>query len=94
MTKRESSIVQRMGLAEARAKLPQIAARLSREPAHVVEVTRRGRPVLHLLAPPRVERHASAARRLLQRAAVLRRETRPKEVDVARRYKRVLYGDD
>jgi antitoxin (DNA-binding transcriptional repressor) of toxin-antitoxin stability system len=94
MNKKEP-MIHRIGLAEARTQLPAIVARLLREPDHVVEVTRRGRPVLHLVAPPRVERHATAARRLLQRVASLDRQVKPrKRVDVARRYKALLYGDD
>jgi antitoxin (DNA-binding transcriptional repressor) of toxin-antitoxin stability system len=92
---KKQPVVQRMGMAEARLKLPQLAARLAREPDHLVEVTRRGRPVLHLVAPPRLERHATAARRLLQRVATLDRGAkRHKRVDVAQRYKALLYGDD
>jgi antitoxin (DNA-binding transcriptional repressor) of toxin-antitoxin stability system len=88
-------IVERLGMAEARQKLPQLAARLAREPDHLVEVTRRGRPVLHLVAPPRLERQATAARRLLQRVAALDRGAKGRRrVEVARRYKDLLYGDD
>lgn len=93
--RKKQSVVHRIGLAEARSQLPAIAAKLHREPDHVVEVTRRGRPVLHLVAPPRVEEHAAVARRLLQRVASLDRELKPrKTVDVARRYKALLCGDD
>jgi hypothetical protein len=88
-------VVERLGMAEARLKLPELAARLAREPDHLVEVTRRGQPVLHLVAPPRLERRATAARRLLQRIAALDRGVKVKtRIDVARRYKRTLYGDD
>jgi antitoxin (DNA-binding transcriptional repressor) of toxin-antitoxin stability system len=83
-----------MGMAEARQRLPELAERLARQPDHLVEVTRRGRPVLHLVAPPRVEGQATAARRLLQRVAALERGRRGPTVDVARRYKALLYGDD
>ena len=92
---KKQPVVQRIGMAEARVKLPQLAARLAREPDHLVEVTRRGRPVLHLVAPPRLERHATAARRMLQRVAALDRgaKGRPR-IDVAQRYKASLYGDE
>jgi len=93
--RKKHHVVERIGMAEARLKLPQLAARLAREPDHLVEVTRRGRPVLHLVAPPRLERHATAARRLLQRVAALDRGAKGKKrIDVAQRYKGVLYGDD
>jgi antitoxin (DNA-binding transcriptional repressor) of toxin-antitoxin stability system len=92
--RKKGSIVERIGMAEARMKLPELAERLAREPDHLVEVTRRGRPVLHLVAPPRVERQATAARRILQRVASLDRgSTGKKRVDVARRYKESLYGN-
>lgn len=89
------TIVRRVGMAEARHKLPELAAQLAREPDQLVEITRRGRPVLHIVAPPRVARHATAARRLLQRVAALDRGVKStKRLDVARRYKDALYGDD
>ncbi len=89
------AMVHRVGMAEARHMLPELAAQLAREPDQLVEVTRRGRPVLHIVAPPRVARHATAARRLLQRVAALDRGVKSnKRVDVARRYKDALYGDD
>jgi antitoxin (DNA-binding transcriptional repressor) of toxin-antitoxin stability system len=84
-------MVQRLGMAEARLKL---AATLAREPDRIVEVTRRGRPVLQLMAPPRVARRASAARRMLQQVAALGRGSTGKRRNVARRYKALLYGDD
>ena len=93
--RKKGSVVERIGMAQARLELPRLAARLAREPDHLVEVTRRGRPVLHLVAPPRVERQATAARRLLQRVAALDRSTkRTKRIDVARRTKALLYDDD
>jgi len=93
--RKKSSVVQRIGMAEARVRLPELAARLAREPDHFVEVTRRGRPVLLLVAPPRVERQATAARRMLQRVAALDRGAKQKKrVDVARRYKAHLYDRD
>jgi len=87
---RTARMVQRIGMAEARLKLPELAAELAREPDRLVEVTRRGRPVLHLVAPPRIERQAGPARRILQRVSRLGsgRSTQ----DVARRYKDLLYG--
>lgn len=91
---KKGRFVERMGMAEARQRLPELAERLAREPDHLVEVTRRGRPVLHLVAPPRVEEQATAARRLLQRVAGLERKRGRVKVDVARRYKALLYGDD
>jgi antitoxin (DNA-binding transcriptional repressor) of toxin-antitoxin stability system len=87
----KTAMVRRIGMAEARLKLPELAAGLAREPDRVVEVTRRGRPVLHLVAPPRVARQAGPARRILQRVARLGGERRSGK-DVARRYKDLLYG--
>lgn len=92
--RKKQSVLERVGMAEARLRLPQLAAALARDPDRLVEVTRRGRPVLHLLAPPRLERHASAARRILQRLASLERAGKGKPRDVARRYKSLLYGGD
>ncbi len=86
-------LVQRLGMAEARVRLPELAAALARDPDRLVEVTRRGRPVLHLVAPPRIERHASAARRILQRVATIPLARKDKPRDVARRTKLLLYGD-
>jgi antitoxin (DNA-binding transcriptional repressor) of toxin-antitoxin stability system len=88
-------VVERIGMAEARVRLPELATRLAKDPDCLVEVTRRGRPVLHLLAPPRVQRQATAARRILQRVAALDRAAKGgKRIDAARRYKALLYGDD
>lgn len=87
-------MVQRLGMAEARLKLAELAATLAREPDRIVEVTRRGRPVLQLMAPPRVGRRVSAARRILQHVASLGRGSTGKLRDVARRHKALLYGDD
>ncbi len=91
---KKARVVERLGMAEARQRLPELAEKLAREPDHLVEVTRRGRPVLHLVAPPRVEGQATAARRLLQRVAALERGRRRAPADVARRYKALLYGGD
>lgn len=87
-------MVQRLGMAEARLKLAELATTLAREPDRIVEVTRRGRPVLQLMAPPRVASQASAARRILQHVAGLGRGSTGKRRNVARRYKSLLYGDD
>jgi antitoxin (DNA-binding transcriptional repressor) of toxin-antitoxin stability system len=84
----------RLGMAEARLRLPELAASLAREPDRVIEITRRGRPVLHLVAPPRVESQARAARRILQRVARLEGPGRPGRKEVARRYKDLLYARD
>jgi antitoxin (DNA-binding transcriptional repressor) of toxin-antitoxin stability system len=84
-------MVRRMGMAEARLRLPELAADLAREPDRVVEITRRGRPVLHLVAPPRLERQAGPARRILQRVTRLGSDDRARR-DVARHYKDLLYG--
>ena len=92
--RKTTPMVQRLGMAEARGKLTEFAATLAREPDRIVEVTRRGRPVLQLMAPPRVARQASAARRILQQVASLGRGSTGKRRDVARRYKALLYGDD
>jgi len=84
--------VQRIGMAEARLRLPELAATLAREPDRLIEVTRRGRPVLHLMAPPRIAGRASAARRILQRVAALGRPAKGTPRNVARRHKSLLYG--
>ena len=83
-----------MGMAEARLSLPRLAVELAREPHGIVEVTRRGKPVLHLVAPPAIAGHANAARRILQRVARLSRGPVSGERDAARRYKELLYGRD
>jgi antitoxin (DNA-binding transcriptional repressor) of toxin-antitoxin stability system len=85
------SPVRRIGMAEARLRLPELAAALREDPDRVVEVTRRGRPVLHLVAPPRVEGRASEARHILQRVAQLDRAAPAGTRDVARRIKELLY---
>jgi antitoxin (DNA-binding transcriptional repressor) of toxin-antitoxin stability system len=92
--RKKHAMVERIGMAEARLRLPALAKHLAREPDRLIEITRRGRPVLHMIAPPRVERRATAARQILQRVATLERSERGKPVDIARRYKRLLYGDD
>jgi antitoxin (DNA-binding transcriptional repressor) of toxin-antitoxin stability system len=86
------SSVKRIGMAQARLQLPQLAAQLAKAPDSVVEVTRRGKPVLHLVAPPRVESHASAAVRILQRIASMPEPRGPRRRNVAARYKDLLYG--
>ena len=60
-----------LGMAEARLRLPELADRLGREPDGIVRLTRHGRPVLDLVAPPRIDQQAGAARRILQRVAQL-----------------------
>ena len=85
------SSVRRVGMAEARLQLPRLAAELARAPDRVVEVTRRGKPALHIMAPPRVGSHANAARRILQRIALLP-EPKKQTHAVASRYKDLLYG--
>jgi hypothetical protein len=87
-----TSTVRRLGMAEARVRLPEIAKSLAREPDRVIEVTRRGRAVLHLVAPPRVPAQANAARRMLQRVAQLERNNRATKRDIAAHYKDHLYG--
>jgi antitoxin (DNA-binding transcriptional repressor) of toxin-antitoxin stability system len=86
-----SKSFKRMGMAEARLQLPKLAAELAKSPDRIVEITRRGKPVLQLVAPPRVKSHASAAVRILQRVMRLPKpggRARP----VAARYKDLLYG--
>lgn len=86
--------IKRMGMAEARLNLPRLAAELARAPSGIVEITRRGKPVLHLVAPPAIEGHANAARRILQRIARLPPVSVSAHRDAARRYKELLYGRD
>jgi hypothetical protein len=88
----KKSPLKRLGMAEARLRLPALAAELARSPDKVVEVTRRGKAVLHLVAPPRIEEHATAARRILQRVMALPERPRGAGKDIARQYKRILYG--
>ena len=86
------SSLRRMGMAEARLQLPRLAAELAKEPGRVVEVTRRGKPALHIVAPPRVPAQGSGARRILQRIALLPEPRGRARREVAARYKDLLYG--
>jgi len=88
----KKSPVLRMGMAEARLKLPELAASLASDPDRIVEVTRRGRPVLHLVAPPRIPARSNAARRIMQRVAQLEMHGPSPTRSVAGRYKELLYG--
>jgi len=88
----KSTVVKTLGMAEARLKLPALADALVENPDGIVIVTRRGRAVLHLLAAPRIARHASAARRILERVAQLEKPATRSKRHVARRYKTLLYG--
>jgi antitoxin (DNA-binding transcriptional repressor) of toxin-antitoxin stability system len=88
----KSRSVEQIGMADVRLRLPELAAALARDPDRVIEVTRRGRPVLHLVAAPKLKQHAGAARRILQRVAQLEHGRARRKKNVARRYKDLLYG--